>query len=65
MPQRTKQRILQQAVALIGADEVALRLKVTPAQLDRWLSGEVSVPDHKLVRLAAILDNWSREVKSR
>lgn len=55
----TRQRLLQRAAQALGHRELAERLNVTPQTLDVWLRGLASMPDRKLLELAAILDELS------
>ena len=59
MPETTRQRLLQRAAKLLGEDQLAVRLGVTPQTLDVWLRGLASMPDRKLLELAALLDEFS------
>lgn len=59
MPETTRQRLLQRAAKLLGQEQLAARLGVTPQTLDVWLRGLASMPDRKLLELAAILDELS------
>jgi transcriptional regulator with XRE-family HTH domain len=61
MPETTRQRLLQRAAKLLGHEQLALRLGVTPQTLDVWLRGLASMPDRKLLELAAIIDELSND----
>jgi len=50
-----KQQVLGKAVALLGKEKVAATLRVSITLLDSWLRGDASVPDSKLLELAAEL----------
>ena len=50
-----KQELLQRAVELVGRDELAERIGVSPKLLDAWINGDASMPDGKLLVVAAIL----------
>jgi hypothetical protein len=51
-----KQRLLQEAVKLIGKEALAARLNTTADTLDVWLRGLATMPDYKLGPLADVLD---------
>ena len=59
MPETTRQRLLQRAAQALGHRQLAERLNVTAQTLDVWLRGLASMPDRKLLELAAILDELS------
>jgi DNA-binding transcriptional regulator YdaS (Cro superfamily) len=59
----TKQQLLERAGKLVGRDELARRLNVPSTLLEAWLRGDVTMPDGKLMQLARVLDNISREEK--
>jgi DNA-binding transcriptional regulator YdaS (Cro superfamily) len=59
----TKQRLLERAGKLVGRDELARRLNVPSTLLEAWLRGDVTMPDGKLMQLARVLDDVSREEK--
>ena len=61
MRETTRQRLLQRAAKLLGHEQLAARLGVTPQTLDVWLRGLASMPDRKLLELAAIVDELSNE----
>jgi transcriptional regulator with XRE-family HTH domain len=64
MPETTRQRLLQHAAKLLGGErELAERLNVTPHTLDVWLRGLASMPDRKLLELAALLDELGEPPK--
>ena len=63
MSETTRQRLLQRAAELLGEHQLALRLGVTPQTLDVWLRGLASMPDRKLLELAAILDELSDDTR--
>lgn len=50
-----KQQVLGKAVALLGKEKVAATLRVSASLLESWLRGDASVPDSKLLELAAEL----------
>jgi hypothetical protein len=51
----TKQRLLQEAVKLMGRDKVAAELRVPLNLLDVWLRGLATMPDRKLLPLADLI----------
>jgi len=59
----TKQQLLQRAVTLMGRDHLAARLGIPETLLDAWIRGDVTMPDGKLLVLAAVLDEVARPKK--
>jgi hypothetical protein len=55
MPPTDKQRILKDATALFGRKAIADGLNVSEAMLDSWNSGDGTIPDGLLLRLADLL----------
>jgi transcriptional regulator with XRE-family HTH domain len=51
-----KKKNLQRAAGLLQRSQLASRLGVSDSQLDAWLRGDLTMPDGKLLVLAAILD---------
>jgi transcriptional regulator with XRE-family HTH domain len=58
-----KQQVLQQAVTLLGKEKVAASLKVSINLLESWIRGDGSVPDGKLLALAAELVRFAEPKK--
>lgn len=56
MAETTKQSLLAMAAKRIGRVELAQRLNVPESLLSAWMSGHASMPDGKLLALAALLD---------
>ncbi len=56
MGETTKQNLLRMAAQRLGGDELAKRLNVPRSLLEAWMSGHASMPDRKLLQLAALLD---------
>lgn len=52
----TKRQLLQRAMELMGRDRLAARLGISETLLDAWIRGDVTMPDGKLLVLAAALD---------
>lgn len=50
-----KQEILRRAEELMGRDFLAKRLNIPQSMLEAWLRGDVTMPDGKLLDLAAAL----------
>jgi hypothetical protein len=63
--EKNKQRILSEAAALMGPQEVAGRLGVTAAEVLAWIEGTAIVPDGILTELSEILLSWSGKQKFR
>lgn len=55
MADTTKQQLLTYAVARVGREVLAARLKVTQARLSEWVEGRREMPDAKLDPLADVL----------
>ena len=43
----------------MGKEELAIRLNVPQDLLKAWLSGQVTMPDRKLIPLANVLEQFS------
>ena len=56
-----KRQLLERAGKLLGRDELARRLNVPSTLLEAWVRGDATMPDGKLMDLARVLDNISRE----
>lgn len=56
-----KQKLLVRAVALLGRELLAAKMRVPPTQLDAWAHGESEMSDGKLIRLSEILDEYAKE----
>jgi hypothetical protein len=54
-----KQRLLKEAVKLVGIDKVAVHLNSPVAVVDLWVRGLARMPDRKLLPLADLLDKLS------
>lgn len=56
MVDSVERQALRHASGLAGGDEpLARRLGISIATLETWLTGEVSVPDEKLLALLSLL----------
>lgn len=42
----------------MGKEELAERMNVSASLLDRWIGGDATMPDGKLLKLANVLDAW-------
>ena len=57
MAMTVKQTLLHRAAKLLhGKDKLAVQLNVLEALLDAWMDGSVDMPDVKMPRLMAILN---------
>ena len=65
MTENTKQSLLRKAAGLMGQRELAARLKVSQSLLEMWISGDSSVPDGVLLKLAKVLDAWRDSPKAK
>jgi hypothetical protein len=54
-----RQRILQNAQNLIGAEEMAEGLNVSHEEVRAWIEGRSKMPDSKLLALAAMLAKFA------
>ena len=54
-PHKKKADILRRAEALLGRERLARSLGVPPSMLAGWMRGDVTMPDGKLLELAAAL----------
>lgn len=59
----SRQILLSKAAELIGRQELASGLNISPAVLDSWISGSRSMPDGKLSALANLLEEISNPPK--
>ena len=58
-----KRKILEQAVALMGAKELAACLHVSEDVLGEWVAGPSCIPDARLVGLAGVLADYAAALK--
>jgi len=65
MADSTKQALLRKAAGLMGQRELATRLKVSHSVLEMWISGDATMPDGMLLKLAKVLDAWRDASKSK
>ncbi len=65
MADSTKQSLLRKAAGLMGQRELATRLKVSHSVLEMWISGDATMPDGMLLKLAKVLDAWRDASKSK
>lgn len=63
MHSTTKRHLLQRAMELMGRDQLAARLGIAETLLDAWIRGDVTMPDGKLLVLAAVLDEIAKSKK--
>lgn len=50
-----KQEILRRSAELFGRKKLAERLKIPETLLEAWMSGDATMPDGQLIRLAELL----------
>ena len=55
-----KSELLRSAAMLIGLESLARGLDVSVSVLQTWIDGPASLPDRKLLNLAALLEEASR-----
>jgi DNA-binding transcriptional regulator YiaG len=65
MAETTKQALLRKAAGLMGEGELAAHLKVSHSLLENWISGDATMPDGMLLKLAKVLDAWRDAHKSK
>ena len=58
-----KQQLLQRAAKVTGRRHLAGSLGIPETLLDGWIRGDVTMPDGKLLVLAAILDKAANTKK--
>jgi hypothetical protein len=63
MPETTKQELLRKAVDFAGINDVARALAASPELVEAWMRGQASMPNGKLLMLAAFLDRLGRPEK--
>jgi plasmid maintenance system antidote protein VapI len=56
-----KYRILLDAARLIGAQELARRLKVPEHLVADWIRGDATISDSRLLKLSEVLQRWAHE----
>jgi transcriptional regulator with XRE-family HTH domain len=56
-----KQELLGRAAELLGQDELAGRLGISAGLLAAWMSGDATMPDGQLLKLAQVLARAARE----
>jgi hypothetical protein len=63
-PDTTKQELLRKGVDYAGLNDVARALAASPELVESWMRGQASMPDGKLLVLAAFLDRLGRPEKA-
>jgi hypothetical protein len=56
MVDTAKQQLVRRAAKLVGAQELAIELRVPLALLEAWINGHASMPERKFLALADLLD---------
>lgn len=65
-PELTRQqRVLLQAILLVGPETLAADLGVEQAELEAWIEGRAHVPDRYLLRLADVLVAFAAKLAER
>ena len=59
----SKQRLLERAAQFVGQDQLAARLGIPKTLLQAWIQGDATMPDGKLLALAAILNELAGSKK--
>lgn len=62
---RTKPRLLEDVIRLIGRAELVTGLHVSDQVLESWLAGNAEMPDRQLLRLADLLVEVAGKAKQR
>ena len=57
MTDTTRQRLLEMAAQRIGKEALARQLSTPVHLIDAWMRGLSTMPDRKLMELAAIIDD--------
>ena len=60
-----KKNLLQRASTLLGRDELARRLGISPKLLEAWIAGDATMPDGQLLNLSRVLDRAAREDRGK
>ncbi len=60
MSKLERQELLRNAMAVISPRELSLRLHLSPAALDEWISGKAPIPDGTMFVLIAVLNEITR-----
>jgi hypothetical protein len=60
MSKSEREELLRNAMAVISRRELSLRLHVSPAALDEWISGKAPIPDGTMFVLLAVLNDVTR-----
>ena len=60
MSKSERQELLRNAMAVISPRELSLRLHLSPAALDEWISGKAPIPDGTMFVLIAVLNEITR-----
>jgi hypothetical protein len=55
----TRQRLLKEAVKVVGIKKVAVHLRSPVGVVDLWVRGLARMPDRKILPLADLLDKLS------
>jgi len=58
-----KQKVIKEAVALMGCGQLAQRMKVSEAVVVSWLEGSAEIGDKELLALSKVLLDWSGKQK--
>ena len=60
MSKSEREELLRNAMAVISRRELSLRLHVSSASLDEWISGKAPIPDGTLFVLIAVINEITR-----
>ena len=63
MEEQKKQRLIRDAVDLMGAANLADRMKVTVDMIAAWIDGSAFIDDKHLLTLSRVLLDWSGKQK--
>jgi hypothetical protein len=61
----SKERVLEDAMRLMGREELVDGLKVSEEQLDQWLARRAPMPARKLGDLSELLIKYAYKVRGR
>jgi hypothetical protein len=56
-----KKQLLQRAAEVVNRSELVSRLGISDSLFDAWLRGDLTMPNGKLLVLAAILDGMAED----
>jgi DNA-binding transcriptional regulator YdaS (Cro superfamily) len=61
MDSTAKRQLVRRCADLMGRQQLAARLRISPELLDAWISGDVTMPDGQLLPLATTLNQLAKQ----